>query len=359
MHGLLACSECMSLDSWALGCPGSGNTLFQRQISSIFRTNGIWEEIQSYSHSRNPDFPITHFSPFRMWIIILFFFSPPLKPRCQGRVMYFVGGGGNIAIATALPPSFCVLYWKHQIVYGISISYLYAFLRFRFLDVETNPGPRRPVPCVCRILCRNVRDLAGNLSDLTVASSQYDIKFCSETVLLWDFGLRYASRVQVACFGFGQPVMLCRGKMPWALRKAAYIQNGYGAFHQPKFQCGCCKILFFRVCGISQNLYVFSIYRNPDLDDWIFDCLHTSMAAVQPADVRASFLFVGDLKAIIKSDWGLQQQIVIVLQPLLRNCVWLRSVCCQPAPYTCWNTWPSDDWCSWPITGCCCSTHTP
>ena len=29
----------------------------------------------------------------------------PLKPRYQGRVMGFVGGGGNIAIATALPPS--------------------------------------------------------------------------------------------------------------------------------------------------------------------------------------------------------------------------------------------------------------
>ena len=35
---------------------------------------------------------------------------------------------------------------------------------------ETNPGPRRPVPAVCRILCSNVRGLAGNLSDLTVGS---------------------------------------------------------------------------------------------------------------------------------------------------------------------------------------------
>ena len=25
----------MSLDSWALGCPGSGNTLFQRRMSSF------------------------------------------------------------------------------------------------------------------------------------------------------------------------------------------------------------------------------------------------------------------------------------------------------------------------------------
>ena len=68
MHGLLACSEAyefgqlgtglswfvacmaflhavrrMSLDSWALGYPGSGNMLFQRRMSSILRTNGIPE----------------------------------------------------------------------------------------------------------------------------------------------------------------------------------------------------------------------------------------------------------------------------------------------------------------------------
>ena len=54
-------------------------------------------------------------------------------------------------------------------------------------------------------------------------------------------------------------------------------------------------MLVFRVCGVRQNFYVFSLYRNPDLDDRIFDCLLTSMAAVQAEDARASFLFVGDL----------------------------------------------------------------
>ena len=46
---------------------------------------------------------------------------------------------------------------------------------------------------------------------------------------------------------------------------------------------------------MRQNFYAFSPYHNPDLDDRIFDCLLTSMAAVQAEDVRASFLFVGDL----------------------------------------------------------------
>ena len=59
----------------------------------------------------------------------------------------------------------------------------YGRLRLRFLDVETNPDPRRPVPAVCRILCSNVRGLAANLSDLTAASSQYDILLCSETLV--------------------------------------------------------------------------------------------------------------------------------------------------------------------------------
>ena len=91
----------------------------------------------------------------------------------------------------------------------------YGCLRLRFLDVETNPGPRRPVLAVCRILCSNVRGLAGNLSDLTVASSQYDILLCSETLVS---DMRHVSEVLVP--GFCRPV-LCRGKMPRAREMAA------------------------------------------------------------------------------------------------------------------------------------------
>ena len=54
-------------------------------------------------------------------------------------------------------------------------------------------------------------------------------------------------------------------------------------------------MLVFRICGVRQNLYVYNLYHNPDLDDLIFDCLLSSMAAVQAEDVRASFLFAGDL----------------------------------------------------------------
>ena len=149
--------------------------------------------------------------------------------------------------------------------------------------MEPNPGPRRPVPVVCRILCSNVRGLA-------VASSQYDILLCSETLVS---DMRYVSEILVP--GFGPPVLLCHGKMPLARGMAAYVRDGYGAFCQPKLECGCCKMLVFRVCGVRQNLYVFNLYYNPDLDDRIFDCLLASIVAVQTEDIRASYLFVGDL----------------------------------------------------------------
>ena len=51
-------------------------------------------------------------------------------------------------------------------------------------------------------------------------------------------------------------------------------------------------MLVFMVCGVRQNIYVFSRYRNPDLDDRIFYCLRSSMVAVQTENIRASLVFV-------------------------------------------------------------------
>ena len=76
---------------------------------------------------------------------------------------------------------------------------------------------------------------------------------------------------------------------------AAYVRKGYVAFRQHKFWYLCCEMLFLRVCGVRLNLYVFNHYHNPDQDDRIFDCLLTSMTAVTAKNVRASFLFVGEL----------------------------------------------------------------
>ena len=164
----------------------------------------------------------------------------------------------------------------------------YACLELRFPDVETNPGPRRPVPEACRILCSNVRFLSMILNDVTVASSQYDLLLCSETLVS---DRRHISEFLVP--GFGRPLLLCRDGMPRAREIAAYVPDGYGAFRQPKFECGCCETLVFRVCGARQNFYMFSLYYNPDLDDRIHDYLLTAMAAVQGSGCSCLAPFCG------------------------------------------------------------------
>ena len=75
--------------------------------------------------------------------------------------------------------------------------------------MESNLGSLRPVPGACRILCSNMRGLSRNLSDLTVAASQYDLLLCSE-ILLSD--VRHISEFMFP--GFGHPVLLCRDRMP-------------------------------------------------------------------------------------------------------------------------------------------------
>ena len=141
--------------------------------------------------------------------------------------------------------------------------------------MEINPGTWHPVPAVYRILCSNVWALADNLSDLTVALSQYDIPLCSETLVS---DMRHVSDLLVPRFGC--PVLLCQGRLLRARGMAAYVRDGYGVFRQLKFEWGCCKIMVFMVCGVRQNLYVFSLYHNPNLDDWIFYCLLASISAV-------------------------------------------------------------------------------
>ena len=131
----------------------------------------------------------------------------------------------------------------------VSIQLLfYACLELRFPDVETNPCPRRPVPGSCRILCSSVQGLSKNLSDVRMPSSRYDLLLCSDTLVS---ERRHISELLVP--GFGRPVLLCRDGMPRARGMAAYVRDGYGAFCQPKFECGCCKMLVFRVCGVRQN----------------------------------------------------------------------------------------------------------
>ena len=74
----------------------------------------------------------------------------------------------------------------------------------------------------------NVRGISKNLNDVTVASSQYDLLLCSETLVS---DRRHISQFLVP--GFGSPFLLCRDGMPRARGMAAYVRDGYAAFHQP------------------------------------------------------------------------------------------------------------------------------
>ena len=178
--------------------------------------------------------------------------------------MGFVGGVGNIAIATALPPSFvyCIVNIKEL------MNFLYlifcACLRLRFLDVQTNPGLRRPVPAVCRILCSNVWGMAKNLSDLTVALSRYDILLCSETLVS---DMRHVSGVLVP--GFCGPVMSCRarclGPVGW-LHTFAMVTEHFANPNLSVVVAKCCFLGFV----VWDRTFVCSLYRNPDLDNRIF-----------------------------------------------------------------------------------------
>ena len=83
--------------------------------------------------------------------------------------------------------------------------------------METNQGPRRPVPGACRILSSNERGLSRHL---TVASFQYDLLLCSATLVS---DRRHISGLLVP--GFGRPILLWRDWMPRARRMAAYVRD--------------------------------------------------------------------------------------------------------------------------------------
>ena len=166
--------------------------------------------------------------------------------------MGFVGDGGNIAISTDLPPSFCVLYCEHQIISGISITYVLCLPEALVSGFETHPGLQRPVPTVCRPICSNVLGLPGTL--VTWPWRSLRMAYCCALGLVSD--MCHVSELLVP--GFGRPVLMCRGRTPRAREMMAYLCDGYEASRQPKFECGCCEMRLHRVCDASQNLYVFS-----------------------------------------------------------------------------------------------------
>ena len=98
----------------------------------------------------------------------------------------------------------------------------YVCLELQFLDVESNPGPRRPAHDACRILCSNVRGISRNLSDLAVALSQYDLFLCSKTLV---------PKASISsCWFQDLVVQFCCNEMGCLNRAhgmAVYVRDGY------------------------------------------------------------------------------------------------------------------------------------
>ena len=157
-------------------------------------------------------------------------------------------------------------------------------------DIELNPGPQRVNKA--RILYCNIRGLYGNFSDLAVASSNYDIILCSETLVS-----NHRSISEILLPNFRKPFLIRRDAFVRARGLSAYIRKGFNATLLPDLSCGCHEVQVIRVASRLNNFYVFSLYRNPDLDDSIYDCCLTKMALIQETDQKSCFVFVGDLNA--------------------------------------------------------------
>ena len=189
--------------------------------------------------------------------------------------MGFVGGVSNIAIATPLPPSsvvHCIVNIK--CLWNFSYLIFYACLRLQFLDVQTSPGQRRPV-LYSVVMC--------GAWPGTVALSKYDILLCSETLVL---DMRHVSELLVP----------------------GYVWDGYGAFHQLKFERGYAKYCFFGVCGVRQNHCVQSLLQ--PLHRWLDFSLFTSINGCREGCLSVIWT------AIIRNGWVLRPRTVMELQPL-------------------------------------------
>ena len=68
----------------------------------------------------------------------------------------------------------------------------------------------------------------------------------------------------------------------------------WGNFTNPNFSVAVPKCLYLG-CVVLDRTSVFSLYRNSDLYDKIYECFVTSMTAVSAKVLRASFLLICDL----------------------------------------------------------------
>ena len=172
-----------------------------------------------------------------------------------------------------------------------SLLFLFALFGLSWIlirlsgDIHDNPGPKKDFT----VLYANIRGLSTNLNHLKAFSTTCDIVLCSETIVS---GRRHNSEILLP--NFNKPWHIRRDDQPRARGMCVYVRSGFAASRQKDIECGCHEIMVVRVCSRHNNYYIFSCYRNPDLDSSIFECLKASMTLLQERDRKACFIVVGD-----------------------------------------------------------------
>ena len=117
-----------------------------------------------------------------------------------------------------------------------------------------------------------MRGLAGNLSDLNMASSHYDILLCSETLvsdMRQERSSRFPDSVALSCCA----VARCLGPEGW-LRTCEMVTEHI--VNANKFECGFCEMAVFGVCGVVVVVVVVGqTVGSISSKTMAYDCLYT------------------------------------------------------------------------------------
>ena len=144
---------------------------------------------------------------------------------------------------------------------------------------EENPESRASRRS-CRVVHANIRSMYKNLLDLSLlARGGFVIFFVQRLLSLLGatFPSLWVRVLADRCSGSGVRLIGLDGL-------TVYERDGFSAYRQRGYECGCCEVMVVRIVRSSHNFYAFGVYRNPDLSDKIFDCLLTTMAKVKSVD---------------------------------------------------------------------------
>ena len=153
----------------------------------------------------------------------------------------------------------------------------------RSSNVEEYPGQKSSRRS-CRVVYANIGGQHKNLSDLSLNSRGGYVVICSEILVS---SRRHITKHMV--LGFGRPMQLTQG-WGWSGSKGLYM--ALIAFRH----IGCeimsvDVVIVARICSSSHNLYVFGVYRNPDLSDKIITVCWPLWLRCSPRIKRRFFVF--------------------------------------------------------------------